>query len=490
MVADNRGRGGRGNRKRNKRNKQHHHHQGPKKINVPLPAQTKLVWRNISNVEKYGTVEKVLQMVQKVVTIANEKNGNQYTIDMDRSAMRYLIQEEELANKYAQDFKASQEANEETKEEEGEKTETVAVNPIEETKEEIEEAPLDVVVAPKQHSSIPLITARPLYVNPPRKTRRHGEKVGCAYILLTAPKIEKIEVPTPSIPPEIMEVEVVPEEEENKAEKATTEEPTESQAAEAAKSEEDTMEEEAAATAPMPAAEETKEVETPAKPEEKQTSAMLEHQAAINKALAADYSTAVAKGRLLVSRAIEFLSNIASEDAKGSQDFAGCRIDTAMSGKTWRHQYRADRREGTIETTNEYKNWLNSLTKKKEELESRPKPAPGGGAASSNLVAGLVDSSQDQAQPVAAIVQHLRAKRQELKRKKTKKKKEKNDKAGGKNKKKDGGRAAQGGGGKKKKKKGGGGGKKKGGGGGKKPTTPTIAPPTALLKPGVGGVAR
>ncbi|KAL3939570.1 MAG: hypothetical protein SGBAC_005717, partial [Bacillariaceae sp.] len=230
--------------------------------------------------------------------------------------------------------------------------------------------------------------------------------------------------------------------------------------------------------------EDKSEIADPKQPSEEYSKAAADHQAAIHKALATDYSTAVAKGRLLVSRAIEFLANIASENP---EEFGvGCRIETAMSGKTWRHQYRPDRREGTIESTNEYKSWLNSLTKKKEELDSRPKPAPGGGAA--NTLVGLVDSSAEESpsQPMAAIVQHLRAKRQELKRKKTKKKKEKNEKAGGgkninnnnnNNKKK----AAPAGGAKKKKKKGG---KKK-----QKPTAVVAPPPTALLKPTSGGIS-
>lgn len=469
----NTGRGrNRGPRKRNKRNKQ----QGTKKPNVPLPAQTKLVWRNIANVDKYGSVEKILKMVQSIIAIANEKNANHYAIDIDQRAMRYLIQEEERSQKYLKDFAAA--AKENDAEEEEEMMEEDLKNPAEkeETKEETKEQ-LDVVIAPKLNSFLPIITARPLYIIPPRKSRRHGEKVGCAYILLTAPKIEKIELP--NVVSKVLDVKPM---EEINPERGKEGAPRDK--SEAEEKEEKTSE---ASPETAPTTEAHTEEAQKAKPSVMDT-------AAINKALAAEYSNAVAKGRLLVSRAIEFLTDMAAEDAKGSQEYAGCQIETAMSGKTWRHQYRADRREGTIESTSEYKNWIQSLTKKEEELNARPKPAPGGGTAN-NLV-GLVEGSSDSAQPVAAIVQHLRARRQEMKRKKNKKKKEKSEKANvNKNSKKKAEAANRGAGaaaGKKKKKKGGkkkgagGGGGGGGGGVGKKPA----APPTALLKPASGGMAH
>ena len=45
-----------------------------------------------------------------------------------------------------------------------------------------------------------------------------------------------------------------------------------------------------------------------------------------------------------------------------------------------------DRREGTIESSEHYKQWLESVAKQKEELNARPKPIPGGGMLLSTAV--------------------------------------------------------------------------------------------------------
>jgi hypothetical protein len=50
------------------------------------------------------------------------------------------------------------------------------------------------------------IAARVLYICPPKKTRRRGEKPGCAYLLLTAPNIEaKTPVPAAIVPAAVVE---------------------------------------------------------------------------------------------------------------------------------------------------------------------------------------------------------------------------------------------------------------------------------------------
>jgi hypothetical protein len=70
-----------------------------------------------------------------------------------------------------------------------------------------------------------------------------------------------------------------------------------------------------------------------------------------------------------------------------------------------------------------------SLEKQQAELKSRPKPTPGGGyvASSEDGAPGAANAAgigSSAGQPIAALVQHLRAKQQDLKRKKAKKKKE------------------------------------------------------------------
>eukprot|EP00980_Cylindrotheca_fusiformis_P010534 scaffold2334_cov118-Cylindrotheca_fusiformis.AAC.6 len=481
MAGEGTGRGrNRGSRKRNnKRNKQPG---GPKKPNVPPPAQTKLIWRNIGNTDKYGSVEKILNMVQNVLEISNQKNASQYNIEIDRSAVRSLIQEEELAQKYLEKFQAeiaekeareknpSQEGKEvDQQEEDSNKGREEDVPPTEDPKTE---SKLDVVVAPKLPSSVPVITARPLYVIPPKRTRRRGVRGGCAYVLLTAPKVDKIDIPETL--PETKVVQPPSSSSDSLETKPSSPDVAASSNAGSAGTE--------APPTLIPEGEVDGKIES---------GSVASTKASVSsKPLpTVDYSSAVAKGRLLLSRAIDFLAGVAKEDAKGAQDYAGCSIEPAMSGKTWRPQYRTDRREGTIENTADYKNWLKSLAAQKEELSSRPKPTPGGGAVN-NLV-GLAEASNEPDQPVATLVQHLRAKRLEMKRKKGRKKKETNGASKG-SKKKAGGGNARGGtpaapaGTKKKKKKKKKAGKKKAPGGA--PKGSSVAP--TLLKPPNSGAAR
>jgi hypothetical protein len=522
---------------------------GPRKPSVPPPPQTKLVLRNIGNPEKYGTVKDILQhLIQSLVESCNQNdvlNGAQ--MELDPAATRYLIQEEELAKKYHLAEQAKREAEKaearkpkveeegdcdakEEGDEEGDKEEEpneeeqgqedveqpLAGEKQEEPKQPkvvVQEPTLEVIVAPTRPSSVPVIIARPLYIVPPKKTHRRGERAGVAYVLLTAPKIEKIEVPEPVIvhvkvpepvkeEGETLKVEEAKEEvkaagvsKDTAAEESPTEETGPDLEANPAESTTDpTTEatpelvsettthapiregEKGSESAPTPTPTEVAPVAAPAPP----------------LAPVVDYSRAVAQGRLLLQRAVDQLTLITDEDAKSPQQeqqvYAQCMVEASMSGKTWRLQYnRPDRREGTLEATADYKNWQQSLTQQKEELKSRPKPAPGGGTIS------LSGDTVENGQPMAALVQHLRAKRQELKRKKGKKKKPDSGKdgnttnKGGKHGKKKpaasgdaaankgGGRSAAGAAGKKKK---------------KKPKKKNAVAPTALLKPTAGTVVR
>ena len=97
-MDSNAGRGRKPRKRNNKRNNKQQ--QGPKKNIAPPPPQTKLILRNIGNLEKYGTVEQILGMIQKILEISNDKNGSQYTIEVDMASARYLIRADEMAKKY------------------------------------------------------------------------------------------------------------------------------------------------------------------------------------------------------------------------------------------------------------------------------------------------------------------------------------------------------------------------------------------------------
>ena len=341
-------------------------------------------------------------MVQSLIEAVSESSAPAFGLEWDTSAARRLISDEELYLKAQAQWKAEQEqaqaqqqqpqqeqdesgeANKETKEPSDASSAEAGAS---KTQVEEENNNPQVVIAEKKPNPYPTLTIRPLYVNPPKRTRRRGEKSGCAYLVVVAPKIEKIE----PIPTEI------------KSEKSQAQAKT-------------TPDADGEATDKM-------QVEkTPSTEESAKENA---------KAIADGYARAMAKGRLLLVQAIEALTRHADADRSNQQNaalkYASCAVEISPSGKTWKNtnnisnNNKGDRREGTIEATADYKNWIKSLTQQQDDLKARPKPTPGGGGVA-NSAAGAEDES---AQPIAALVQHLRAKKEEAKRKKQKKKKEK-----------------------------------------------------------------
>ena len=227
-----------------------------------------------------------------------------------------------------------------------------------------EKKELDIVVAPKTLSSLPTITVRPLYVVPARKTRRRGERAGVAYVLLIAPKVEH--------------------KHDNKVKEQDKKGPH----------------------VVPPTEESTSENTSKASPK------------AVTSTPPVDFTRQLARYRLMLSNALDALRQVAEEDRTKQEFFSGCIVEQSLNGKTWKPSGgRPDRREGTIESTLEFKKWLESTAQQKEALKSRPKPIPGGG------VTGAGGDGQENGEAVAALVQHLLAKKQEIKRKKALKKK-------------------------------------------------------------------
>ena len=482
------GGGGRRNRGRGKRNSKRNNNNsgsgkgggaggssgsgntGPKKTAVPPPPQVKLAFRHIGNPTVYGTTKAVLEnLLLPLLDVCNAKTtagvpsgptltatssvtpNTGFFFEIDAPAKRHLIDEEEAALKYRKDWEEKQKGKPSTQES---KEEDDAQTPPEENKVEVpqtetiepvkETETLDVIAAPaaKAPPNFPVVMVRPLYVVPPRKTRRLGDRPGVAYILLTAPRIEKVEIPEtvpedgiPAIVAQGAEVEsILPEGTAPKSEGGTKQDHAEGNA-------------ELANTPDL-----VSETPTHAAPSTSTPPASVSS-ASAKKSI--DYSRQVAQGRMLLQNAIDVLTQMASssstaqENGKGQHQAEGTgisiQVETALSGKTWRWQYtRPDRRESTIETTADYKNWVTSVEQQQADLKARPKPAPGGGAATVSSEDGVAGAGGiASGQPIAALVQHLRAKQQELKRKKAKKKRE-TGAAGGPT--KDGNRAKQGGG--------------------------------------------
>ena len=150
LIMDNKGGGG-GNRRHGRGRKRNNNsgknrsnaNKGLKKPTVPPPPQTKLAFRNIGNPEAFGSTKLILhQLVQQIIDANNDATTASYTIQMDTSASRYLIQEEELALKYQEEQKKAIEEptpEEGDEGEEGVQYECVKVEVLEEETDDEEE---------------------------------------------------------------------------------------------------------------------------------------------------------------------------------------------------------------------------------------------------------------------------------------------------------------------------------------------------------------
>mmetsp|Transcript_19679 Transcript_19679/g.45772 ORF Transcript_19679/g.45772 Transcript_19679/m.45772 type:complete len:560 (+) Transcript_19679:292-1971(+) len=411
----------------------------------PPPPQIKITIRNIQNAQKFGSVKSVLEeLVAKLVESCVEKKANnQYSIELDRAAVRHLITEEEkiaeqrenmlreregkkAEDNEGEDSKESADGNtpsendgvdeKGTMEETTEKEEDAKGNTIVEDKETAVQSNhdnndkndhLDVIVATKTPSGLPTITARPLYVVPPRKTRRRGERGGTAYVLLIGPKIEQKKATV-----------ITADKTGEKDQPATSSEIQSEESKEPAvvtDDEDGTIKAEAKAG----------DITTP-------TNTAMKATTTVTPEKAISYPRELAKGRLLLSNTLKSLTELVADDST-TQEFAfsGCIVEQSMNGKTWKMFHnsnsRPDRRDGTIEGTADYKDWLERIAKQKEELKARPKPAPGGGVVTSTTAASAGDEAEEDGQLISSLVQHLRTKKQDAKRKKSQKKKKKED---------------------------------------------------------------
>lgn len=238
----------------------------------------------------------------------------------------------------------------------------------------------------------PFITARALYVVPAKTSRRRGEKHGCAYFVLTAPVPP---VPQPQTPVKV----VVPTPVDVAANGGT---------ANATRDGRDVknLDSEAPNTDKNVAMQSDATVKATVKESTKTLTPMFS---------AAEKSRLSSLAKLQLLQAIESLSALADEDAKTSQLYGKCQVEASVNGKAWRDKETRDRREVSIENTNEYKLFFTKQVKATEERQSRPKPLPGGGV-------GHGENGADSDPKLAAIVLHLRAKRdEEANRKKIKK---------------------------------------------------------------------
>jgi hypothetical protein len=177
---------------------------------MPQAPQLKVTIRKIQDLERFGSVAQILEMVATIIKNTNEESKNKpmfLPIVLDENSIRLLVEQEKLvkeavAKRAAEEEEEEEEVQvvEELKEQDGdvvmeEKVEEEVKDVKPEAKPEAEKFASVVKGQQPQQESIegPFISARALYVVPPKKSRRRGIKSGCAYLVLNGPRVAETE---------------------------------------------------------------------------------------------------------------------------------------------------------------------------------------------------------------------------------------------------------------------------------------------------------
>lgn len=184
----------------------------------PPTPQIKVLIRNIRNIQDFGTAQQIIGFVRVLVERANEKLPDK-RMQLSAQNLDRLVQQEQAALQEREMWEESLKVIEPEPEEEANENEPNEDESA--TKDEGEDAAaagddtemaVEETTAPKRTAAdivanvIPAmqslkvsseatsvrdaITTTVMYICPPKKTRRRGEKPGCVYLLLTAPTLE------------------------------------------------------------------------------------------------------------------------------------------------------------------------------------------------------------------------------------------------------------------------------------------------------------
>ena len=368
------------------------------KNKTPPPLQlphAKITIRKIQNVEKYGSREKMADFIRILVGASTDASLNRNSTENSSSFVPIVLDEKSLqkncTNLLPQQLPPKEAENQTEKIDTTNKdAEEKSEDPSSESKEQ-EDTPFsktetNLISIPHEEKKN-AVTARVLYVTPPRRSRRRGIQTGAAYIVLYPPDPTKsLPVPqstssTPSTPS--TDLSTVP----TQPASTTASAPTSDSTTVDSTSKSDEIEklqqpenEDNKDTAISPKINATQEPNADVQPQ----SIVLVGQ---------ERSKAVAAARITLQNAQEYLTVQAS---KNVNLLGECVVELSPSQKTWKdhtnkeNQHnnnkrngkrsdRGDRYENTIFNTEDYRSFLEGLSKKDEELANRPKPLPGGG---------------------------------------------------------------------------------------------------------------
>jgi len=295
----------------------------------------KVTMRNICDVKRYGTARAIVDMILVIVS----RLETDTPVHLDPDSVRLAIEREE--SRLPDEDSDPADIMDKGTDNNDDMTQAQQVPPETKTESSPETGPQGAKPAgPLLPSSDNGVSARILYIVPPKTSKRRGDKPGCAYIVFTAP-----------LPPaEQLQAENV-----DKAGKSSS-------------------------------------------------------RGGISTAQRARIA---ARGRLQLQKALASFSLHLLEDAKSRQEYSGATMEASINGKAWKVKQARDRRQGTIETTADFKRFLQQKTQAQEERLARPKPTPGGGQVSTTP-----SEANEGEQQLSTIVLHLRAKRAEQNKKK------------------------------------------------------------------------
>jgi len=135
----------------------------------------------------------------------------------------------------------------------------------------------------------------------------------------------------------------------------------------------------------------------------------------------ADRSKAMSQSRITLNSTLNVLEKILTADSLNEQRFKRARIEQCLNSKTWKAEKSLGARaskglarfDSTIESSDDYKLFLEKRTRTEEDRLNRPKPVAGGIIDGTNVQA----NNSENGTPMSALLLHLRAKREQESRK-------------------------------------------------------------------------
>ena len=138
-----------------------------------------------------------------------------------------------------------------------------------------------------------------------------------------------------------------------------------------------------------------------------------------------DRSKAVSQSRITLNCTLNHIEKVLSADSLSEQRFRKARIEQCLNSKSWKAEKSSSfatstfvsRLDSTLETSDDFKLFLDKRTKLEEERLNRPKPLAGGVIESSRLAVDAVGANSqvtnsENGMPISAILLHLRTKRE------------------------------------------------------------------------------